>query len=134
MTEEDIRNLERVASAASEAARNQWAKVERAKKAAEIEALRPMRAAAKRAHDILCRYNHTDGCGWGYEEGLDAEKTWAASSHYYWLKSIREAMEGSNNRPPLSIEKLNAILDAVEQIKKVHPDAVWLIAYGIGPR
>lgn len=49
--------------------------VERRKKAKrELDELPPVRNLATRLHDMLCTWNHTDGCGWHYD------KDWGPSS------------------------------------------------------
>jgi hypothetical protein len=40
------------------------------------------REAAELAHDTLCRWNHTDGCGWEYEK--DRVNPWGEWAHDDW--------------------------------------------------
>lgn len=44
-------------------------------------------------HDALCTYNHTDGCGWGYEQNPFPSWTGAHSAHEKWRKHARELLE-----------------------------------------
>lgn len=39
-------------------------------------------------HDLLCHWNHTDGCSWHYENGLDKWDTGYA--HKQYLKQATE--------------------------------------------
>ena len=43
-------------------------------------------------HDALCRWNHTDGCGWFYEVQEDIHD-WRKRDHQVWLKKSRAALK-----------------------------------------
>ena len=51
----------------------------------KLEALKPHERIAVGLHDILCRHNHTDGCGWYYEV-KDGVHEWNKTTHKDWLK------------------------------------------------
>ena len=40
-----------------------------------------VRVVAVLLHDALCSYNHTDGCGWGYEKD-----SWQSDDHARWFR------------------------------------------------
>lgn len=55
----------------------------------ELEAMRPEAKFAIALHSCLCRWNHTDGCGWHYEI-RDGVHDWNAHAHSTYLaKAIR---------------------------------------------
>lgn len=56
---------------------------------AAFAALGPDHQLALVLHDLLCTWNHTDGCGWYYEvhNGID---DWGGLSHERYLKQARE--------------------------------------------
>lgn len=60
---------------------------------AELDALAVTEEEARLAeliHANYCRYNHTDGCSWGYERG-----NWANSVHQQYLDRAREALKAT---------------------------------------
>lgn len=96
------------------------------KEAAEADEIakrqEPLRALAERAHDLCCTYNHTDGCGWGYEKD-----SWSGSSHKRWLNKMENLFsdKGTYNTP--AAEQIAKILDLVEQMREVHPRALYIL-------
>lgn len=40
-------------------------------------------------HDALCRWNHTDGCGWFYEVYKDVDD-WTGHAHARWLENANK--------------------------------------------
>lgn len=50
---------------------------------------------ASTLHDLLCRWNHADGCGWFYEvkDGID---NWNGQSHEPYLRKARMVMTFCN--------------------------------------
>jgi hypothetical protein len=44
----------------------------------------PVKELAIALHKKMCRYNHTDGCGWEYEVRNNVHD-WTGSSHRTWL-------------------------------------------------
>jgi hypothetical protein len=46
---------------------------------------------AEALHTLLCRWNHTDGCGWHYEI-RGGQHDWAGSSHGPYLTKARGVM------------------------------------------
>jgi hypothetical protein len=77
------------------------------------ERLEPLKATAERAHDLLCPFNHTDGCPWGYEGN-----SWQSSAHARWLAKIDVIVNGGPyEKRKATIEELNVILDAVAALK-----------------
>lgn len=58
---------------------------------AEREAMSEERQAATALHEIQCTSNHTDGCGWYYENESE-ESTWnIGTTHEKYLRMIRDA-------------------------------------------
>ena len=91
------------------------------------EKLAPLRTTAERAHDLLCPYNHTDGCSWGYENG-----SWESDAHSRWLRRIDMLVNGdSYNRPKATLAEINIVLDAVAEIKPKVKTAIELIRRGL---
>jgi len=101
-------------------------KVEALKRKEEAEKLEPLKATAQRMHDLLCPYNHTDGCSFDYEGN-----NWSANSHNEWLRKVQRLVVGdSYNKPKTNLTEIKTILDAIEGIKKSIPTALDLIRRG----
>lgn len=58
-------------------------------------------------HELFCENNHTDGCGWYYEES--AENCWERFDHMKWLKLAKEHYANH--------EKLEAEITYLEKLK-----------------
>lgn len=84
------------------------------------------RPAAQLAHDLLCPYNHTDGCGWHYEGD-----EWGADAHDRWLRNIEKVVENSNLSSHyyhgFTFEKLVQLLNMLADMKKVDPRAISIL-------
>ena len=100
---------------------------------AETDArLGPLKALAERAHDLLCPYNHTDGCSWGYEAGSTGE--WQGSAHNRWLTKIDKLVTGGPyEKPTATVEDITLVLDAVEGLKPKVRTALDLLRRGLMP-
>ena len=101
------------------------------KREAELEHLRPL---AKKMHNILCPYNHCDACGWGYEV-KDGEDNWDGYEHDRWLSRVQEILnppERKKRSTPMTAEKLHSLLDHVGEMKKIYPDALYMIRHELG--
>ena len=73
----------------------QQLKHELAKLQAEDDAFDAMAEDEKLAvnlHDMLCRANHSDGCGWFYEIPK-GEHNWAGSAHEPYLTKAHSVMQ-----------------------------------------
>ncbi len=46
---------------------------------------------ARELHALLCRWNHTDGCGWFYEF-KDKQDVWTGHAHAEYLGKARKLM------------------------------------------
>lgn len=46
-------------------------------------------------HDMLCRHNHADGCGWHYEI-YEGEHNWDKSEHVLWKTKAQKALDIQN--------------------------------------
>ena len=46
---------------------------------------------ARKLHDMLCEWNHTDGCGW-YYEFRDKKENWEGHAHSTYLGKARRLM------------------------------------------
>lgn len=93
------------------------------KRSMEKDALKPLTI---KAHGILCGYNHTDGCGWGYESH-NGIHDWEAQTHARWLEHVEKWLEHKRYGIDLTIEKLDEILDHVAAGKKMHKDYLFLM-------
>lgn len=69
MLDEERKLLEAQRADQQKALRLTQARLEAIARAEADAKLEPLKGLAKRAHDLLCPYNHTDGCSWRYEEG-----------------------------------------------------------------
>ena len=49
-------------------------------------ALTPDQLLAKRLHELQCTWNHTDGCGWYYEQKNGVDEWISGSTHDGWVK------------------------------------------------
>lgn len=83
----------------------------------------PYRNLAEKAHDLLCPYNHTDGCGWGYEKD-----SWGGHAHRRWLDSIEALLSGEETFRPVKEEELDKLLDHVAQMKQIHENAMYILS------
>lgn len=56
--------------------------------------------AAEAIHAATCTYNHTDGCGWGYEEDNGTiQDTWEKQAHRRMLEQVEKACLQFNVSP-----------------------------------
>lgn len=80
-----------------------------------------IKSLAKRAHNCLCPFNHTDECDWAYEEASD--DPWKEGQHYRWLNKYKELLLGTpEDRPLLTAEELDEILNFIGILRKdKHP-------------
>ncbi len=97
-------------------------KLRLAEKDERIERQRKFRPVAEKAHDLLCAYNHTDKCGWGYETNREnPDAAWEGNDEYgprqSWLKRCEKVSEEFKISP----EELMELLDAFEEAKKINP-------------
>ena len=81
----------------------------------------PLYDLAEKIHSALCPYNHTDGCGWMYEESHDNK--WERWAHAKYLGNLEAILEKNSD---LSIETLEILIDQIIEFKKVYPKALWL--------
>lgn len=86
----------------------------------------PLRDLANKAHSNLCSYNHSDGCGWGYEEDGKNPQLWDGAEHQRWLKKIQSVIK-EEKYTKLDSDKLNKILDLITEMKAVHPNAMHIL-------
>lgn len=70
------------------------------------------RPLACRAHEALCHWNHTDGCGcgWGYELDKENLHNWEAHTHRQWLEKIEKAV----TKDGLTLDQISDVLTASE--------------------
>jgi len=76
--------------------------------AAKLES--PDHQLAKELHDMLCTWNHTDGCGW-YYEFRDKQDDWSGHAHGQYLTRARKLIhkceqEGTTVENALAMYKL----------------------------
>lgn len=120
LLEAQLRDQEKVLQATRD-------RLEAMRKAEEAEKLEPLKATAERAHDLLCPFNHTDGCSWGYEGN-----SWRGSAHSAWLRKINTLVNGdSYTRPKTNLTEINLVLDAIAEVKPKVPTALDLLRRGL---
>lgn len=132
----DIATLRKQAADAKETADRLHKAVDDAEYVAAQAALEPLKALAEKAHDILCRWNHTDGCGWGYEQdSKTGAPHWDGWAHRRWLTHIAAIVNPDrySREKPIPAETISALLDKVVELKQTHPDAIWLIRHRLEP-
>lgn len=127
-----IEDLEKEVQARNSELRKAVKALEEAKAAEAAERMEPLKALTIRAHDCLCQWNHTDGCSWGYEES--AKDPWACDAHSRWLRYYDTLINGdSYSKPKATLEEIEVIIGAVEQIKPKVKTAVSLLRGGLQP-
>jgi hypothetical protein len=80
-----------------------------------------LRDVADEAHGLLCAYNHTDGCSWGYEgDKPDAWKGWA---HQRWLDKVEAVIAGDRGDSGIGAneEEVRAAVKALATAKHLNP-------------
>ena len=70
------------------------AKLRRQKEKLEAQKLTPEQELAIELHKKLCRWTHTDGCGWYYEmkDGIHEWDGGQYSAHREWLKKAQKVI------------------------------------------
>lgn len=129
MTSKSIDDLEKEVAEKERAAQEARKALERARESEAAARMEPLKVLVKRAHDCLCRWNHTDGCSWGYE-GDD----WNGSAHRRWLTHYDRIINGNAHSAPVAtIDEVETIISMVEQIKPKVRTAIWLIRSKLEP-
>jgi hypothetical protein len=131
---EELQELKRRKISAEMALREAREAVEKYENSERDKRLEPLKELTIHAHDVLCRWDHSDGCGWYYEIHR-GKHNWTGWSHARWLKHIESIVYPSANdrNQAVSAETLKALLDWAEQGKKVHKDALWIIRHRMEP-
>lgn len=112
---------------AQDAAQKLAKRLEAMKRAEADAKLGPLKDTAARAHDLLCPYNHTDGCSWGYEGG-----SWQSDAHARWLRKIDLLVNGNSyDKPKATLAEINTVLDAVQDLKPKVGTALELLRRGL---
>lgn len=130
MSKAEIKNLEEQKAKILRQLRETEEGLEKAKaiqQDLELEELKPL---AEQAHDLLCGWNHTDGCGWHYE--IDRDKTgpvhnWRSHSHASWLERVKKWLEPKRYGITLTKEKLGEILAHAAAGKRLHSDYLFIL-------
>ena len=112
----DTKQLEADLKRAREQAKNLEEALAEARAEEILERQKPLRELAHRAHNLLCAYNHTDGCGYGYE-GDD----WTGHAHKRWLDKVEQCVAGGDKFQRSTVEEFTAFLDGVAAIRQVCP-------------
>lgn len=134
----ELEELEIAARKAQEAAYKANEAVREAKERAMEAEMEPLKELAAKAHDVFCRWNHTDGCGWGYE--TKATDPWKCSAHRRWLMHVATAVRGHDGTGygqktnPISIETYSEIVETIRILRVKYHDVLWLIQHGLEPR
>lgn len=86
-----------------------------AEAAAKMERQLPLRECAELAHNLLCAYNHTDGCAWGHEcDNADPWKPGRYSAHVVWLDRVEKTLEESH----MSVAEMKRLLVSLSEVTK----------------
>lgn len=126
-TTEEKKLLEAQLADAQKASRRLTERLEKIKRDEEDAKLEPLKATAERAHDLLCPFNHTDGCSWGYEGN-----SWKSDAHSRWLRKIDALVNGTSyDKPKATLSEINIVLDAVVDLKPKVKTALELIRRGL---
>ena len=98
--------------------------IEKAEEKEKNERQKPIRKIAIKVHDLFCAWNHTDGCGWFYENDAKTEDfVWQGYSHRIYLNKIEKLFQDTQISPDI----LDAILDDLLKIKKIYPNLMRII-------
>ena len=87
--------------------------IEDEEKEEKIKRQKPLRKIAEKAHGLFCQWNHTDGCGWGYEGN-----NWDGHAHQRWLKKIENTIK--DGYPRVTLNELDIILDDFILLQNKH--------------
>lgn len=125
---ERLKELATIADRAQRQAREDLEKAEARERERRLDALKPL---AIRAHDALCAWNHTDGCGWGYEIH-NGVHNWNGTAHVQALRKIEEWIKPSqySRNEAIPVEELEQFIGIVEDIKaKFKPPFLWWLRH-----
>jgi hypothetical protein len=127
MTTEELRKLAEDAEKQAKELRRRVEAAENAERDAKLNTIKPL---VKKAHDILCRWNHTDGCSWGYEND-----NWNGWAHARWLKHFDNIINPGkySDKQPLSVEVIDKLLEIVVELKKIDKSALWILRDQLEP-
>lgn len=78
---------------------------------AALEAMAPDEQLAVTLHSMLCRQNHTDGCGWHYHIKGNVHD-WATSDHHGYLQKARVVLQFCNKHsinPEVAINLIKVV-------------------------
>ena len=68
----------------------------------ELQAMDPVEGLATELHDMLCTWNHVDGCSWEYTHGKP-DKWTKCETHKRWLAKA-EKLHAAMERLNISVE------------------------------
>lgn len=77
-----------------------------------LNALAPLQRLANIMHDSTCTWNHTDGCGWGYES-WDGATPAGNSTRSRWLEKARQLV----SKTAMSADKLAGVFEIWQEIE-----------------
>lgn len=90
----------------------EMAKLEKELERAKLES--PDHQLAKELHNMLCTWNHTDGCGW-YYEFKNKEDDWTGSAHGAYLKKAQMLIH-TCEQEKITVEKAISIYKMVSEV------------------
>jgi hypothetical protein len=129
----ELEKLREEVSRLSGAAGEAKTRLEKAENDAKMAELEPLKELVEKAHGVLCRWNHTDGCSWGYEQDK-GKQDWNGWAHERWLRHYSEIVNPSwGSNKPISVESINRILDLVIELKKIDDSVLWIIRNRLEP-
>lgn len=127
--DKSVAELQKIAKDAGEAARRASEDLRMAQDREREERRAPLKALVKRAHACLCRWNHTDGCGWSYEGD-----NWDSHAHYRWLAHYDRIINGdAYNKPTTTMEEVETIIGMAESLKPKLRTGLWLLRGALEP-
>ena len=133
MTRDELEALARKAEHEAQDLRERVKKYDAEVLAQRRDGLKPLVILA---HDTLCRWNHTDGCSWGYEMNSDGSHNWQGWAHARWLKHLDDLVNpypGGRDKP-LSPEVIEKLIHAVRELRKIDDSALWILRYRLEPQ
>ena len=108
-------------------------RLKKAKDKQRNEELADLKPLAIKAHDVLCTWNHIDGCGWHYEIDKQGNHSWEGkySAHARWLANVEKWLEHKKFGSSLTPERLTEILDLIAKGKAIHQDFLYIVQHVI---
>jgi hypothetical protein len=92
--------------------KQELAELEKSLVTAKLES--PDHQLARELHSMLCKWNHTDGCGWFYEI-RNKQDDWNGSAHGTYLKKAQKLIHTCKDED-ITVEKAIEIFKMVNGV------------------